>query len=146
MSEPVSEFAVRLEQIRDYEFRVEFGKEALADLIVDESPPLGRDAGPNPSRLLATAVVNCLAASFLFCTRRARVETGAIEAEVKVQMVRNEDKRLRIGKVEVTIDPHLPDGEIEKARRCREIFEDFCVVTQSVRDGLDVSVQVKGFE
>jgi organic hydroperoxide reductase OsmC/OhrA len=146
MSEPVSEFVVRLEQVRDYEFRVNFGKPELAELIVDEPPPLGHDAGPNPSRLLAAAVVNCLAASFLFCNRRARVETGPVTAEVKVQMVRNQDKRLRIGSMEVVIDPHLPEGEIEKARRCREIFEDFCVVTQSVRNGLDVSVRVKGFD
>lgn len=146
MSEPVSEFVVRLEQIRDYEFRVDFGKPELAELIVDEPPPLGHDAGPNPSRLLAAAVVNCLAASFLFCNRRARVETGAVTAEVKVQMVRNQDKRLRIGKMDVAIDPHLPESEIEKARRCREIFEDFCVVTQSVRNGLEVNVTVKGFD
>ena len=144
MSEPASEFTLSLEQVRDYEFRVKFDKEGLPDLILDEPAPLGHDAGPNPARILAAAIANCLSASLLFCARRARVELGPIHAEVKMQIVRNENKRLRVGKVEVVIDPHLPDAEKEKATRCLEIFEDFCVVTQSVRQGFDIAVSVKG--
>jgi uncharacterized OsmC-like protein len=144
MSDPASEFTISMDQVRDYEFRVRFDKEGLPDLIMDEPPPLGHDAGPNPSRILAAAIANCLSASLLFCARRARVEVGPIHAEVKMQIVRNENKRLRVGKVEVVIDPHLPDAEKEKAARCLEIFEDFCVVTQSVRQGFEIAVSVKG--
>jgi uncharacterized OsmC-like protein len=144
MSDPASEFTISMDQVRDYEFRVRFDKEGLPDLIMDEPPPLGHDAGPNPSRILAAAIANCLSASLLFCARRARVEAGPIHAEVKMQIVRNENKRLRVGKVEVVIDPHLPDAEKEKAARCLEIFEDFCVVTQSVRQGIEIAVSVKG--
>jgi organic hydroperoxide reductase OsmC/OhrA len=144
MSEPAGEFTLSMDQVRDYEFRVKFDKEGLPDLITDEPPPLGRNAGPNPSRLLAAAIANCLSASLLFCARRARVELGPIHAEIRMQMVRNENKRLRVGKVEVVIDPHLPEAERQKAARCLEIFEDFCVVTQSVRGGIDVAVSVRG--
>jgi organic hydroperoxide reductase OsmC/OhrA len=31
-----------------------------------------------------------------------------------------------------------------KAQRCLQIFEDFCVVTQAVRQGVSVEVQVGG--
>ena len=144
MSEPVSEFTLSVDQVSDYEFRVRFDKQGVPDLITDEPPPLGRDAGPNPARILAASIANCLSASLLFCARRARVELGPIHTEVKMQMVRNENKRLRVGKVEVVIDPHLPEEEKDRARRCLQIFEDFCVVTESVRRGIDVAVTVRG--
>jgi len=144
MSELASEFTISVDQVQDYEFRVKFDKPELPDLIMDEPPPLGEDRGPNPSRVLAAAIANCLCASLLFCAKRARAELGPIHAEAKVQIVRNEHKRLRVGKVEVVIDPHLPEAEKEKARRCLEIFEDFCIVTQSVREGIDIAVSVKG--
>jgi len=146
VGEIVSQSTIRMEQVEDYEFRIRFGAEGLPDLIMDEAPPVGRLRGPSPSRLLAAAIGNCLCASLLYCARRARVELGPIEAEVRMQMVRNEEKRLRVGRVEVVIDPHLPEAQREKARRCLEIFEDFCVVTQSVRQGMDVSVEVKGLD
>ena len=146
MGEIVSQSTIRMEQVEDYEFRIRFGAEGLPDLIMDEAPPVGRLRGPSPSRLLAAAIGNCLCASLLYCARRARVELGPIEAEVRMQMVRNEEKRLRVGRVEVVIEPHLPEAQREKARRCLEIFEDFCVVTQSVRQGMDVSVEVKGLD
>ena len=145
MSEAVSQFAVSLDQIQEYKFRVRFDKDGMSDLAMDETAPVGQDSGPNPARVLAAAIGNCLSASLLFCTRRARVELGPIHTEVRVQIVRNENKRLRVGKVEVIIDPQISEVEREKARRCVEVFEDFCLVTQSVRDGIDVSVSVKGF-
>ena len=143
MSELASEFTLSVDQIHDYAFRVRFDKPEIPDLTVDEPPPLGQNRGPNPSRLLAAAIANCLSASLLFCTRRARVELGPVHADVKMQLVRNENKRLRVGKVEVVIDPGLPAAERDKAARCLEIFEDFCIVTQSVRDGIDITVSVK---
>lgn len=144
MSEVVSEFSIAVEQVQDYEFRVKFDKEHFADLIVDEPPPLGKDVAPNPARLLAAAITNCLTASLLFCARKGRVDLGPIRATAKVQVVRNENRRLRVGKVEVVIDPNLPESEREKAARCLDLFEDFCIVTQSVRQGIEVAVHVKG--
>jgi uncharacterized OsmC-like protein len=146
MAEPASEFTISIEQVRDYEFRVRFDKEHLAELVVDEPPPLGHDAGPSPSRLLAAAIGNCLSASLVFCARRARVDLQGIRTEVKVFIVRNEQKRLRVGSVEVVIDPNLSEADRAQAARCRGLFEDFCTVTQSIRDGIDVRVSVKGLE
>jgi len=146
MSEVVSHISLGIDQVEDYQFRVKFDKEGLPDLIMDEPPPLGHGQGPSPARTLAAAIGDCLSASLLFCARKAHVELGLIHTDVKVQIVRTENKRLRVGRVEVIIDPNLPEAEREKARRCLGLFEDFCTVTQSVRAGIDVAVTVKGLE
>jgi len=139
----VSDFTIEIEQIQDFEFRVRFDKEQFPELRMDEPPPLGQDSAPNPSRVLAAAIGNCLSASLLFCARKSRVELGPIQTKVRTQIARNDRGRLRVSRVEVEIDPHLAESERSKAARCLELFEDFCVVTQSVRDGIDVAVSVK---
>lgn len=139
----VHEFTISMKQVENFEFEVSFDKEQYAALRMDEPEPLGRDAAPNASRVLAAAIGNCLTASLLFCTRKARVETGAVETRVHVRISRNERGRLRIAGVEVEIDPRFPPGERDRAARCLELFEDFCVVTQSVREGIPVEVRVR---
>ncbi len=127
-----------------YRFRVHFDREGVPNLITDESPPLGEGKGPNPSRLLATAVGNCLAASLLFCLGKARLSLDGLEAEVLTDFTRNQAGRLRIGGIRVRLLPHWTQETAAKARRCLEIFEDFCVVTEAVRNGVRVEVQVDG--
>jgi uncharacterized OsmC-like protein len=145
MADVVNQFTISIDQVRDYEFRVQFDKGHPA-VLLDEPPPLGRDAGPSASRMLAAAIGNCLSASLLFCARKAHVNPGPIHADVKVTIVRNENKRMRVGGIEVAIDPHLAEADVERARRCRELFEDFCIVTESVRSGIDVKVSVAGLD
>ena len=142
MSDVVSEFTFQIERVDGYEFRVRFDKESFAELTLDEPPPLGKDAGPNPVRLLAAAVGNCLAASLTFCLQRAKTPVEGMKAEVKAQLVRNDQKRLRVGAIEVVLRPRVPGGA-EALGKCLGQFEDFCVVTQSVREGLDVQVRVE---
>ena len=133
-----------LTQEAGYRFRVRFDREGLPDLITDESPPIGEGKGPNPSRLLATAVGNCLAASLLFCLGKARLSVDGLEAEVLTEFTRNEAGRLRIGGIKVRLLPKWTEETAAKAQRCLQIYEDFCVVTQAVRHGVPVEVQVDG--
>ena len=135
------EFTLHVEQVDGFDFRVRFDKERYADLRMDEPPPLGHDASPNPARILAAAIGDCLSASLVFCLKRRGVVVDGLRSEVRVQLVRNENKRLRIGNVEVSIHPQgaIPDEALDA---CLKTFEDFCVVTQSVRQGIDVKVSV----
>lgn len=146
MSEPVSEFSISIDQVQDYEFLVKFDKPQGGELRTDEGPPLGKDAGPSPSRMLAAAIGNCLSASLLFACGKAGVKLTHVHADVKVQIARNEKRRLRVGRVQVTIDPGIPAEQAAKAKGAREVFEDFCTVTQSIRDGIAVEVKVKGID
>ncbi len=142
MSETVSEFALRVERVDGFEFRVRFDKEQYPELHMDEPAPLGADRAPNPARILAASIGNCLAASLLFCMKRRNKPLDAVTADVKVTLVRNEQKRLRVGRVDVVLRPSV-EGGLEALRPCLDQFEDFCVVTQSVRAGIDVNVSVE---
>ena len=143
-NEPVGETVkVHLELESGYQFRVQFG-EGKPELLMDEPAPLGEGAGPNASAVLGAAIANCLSASLLFCLRKARVEVEGISADVEVATTRNERHRLRVGAVKVRLHPHLAEGEEGRIRRCLDLFEDFCVVTEAVRDGIEVEVEVSG--
>jgi uncharacterized OsmC-like protein len=134
---------ISLDSVQDYEFRVRFDQTQLEDLIMDEPSPLGHDKGPGPARLLAAAVAGCLSASFLFCAKKLRLNIEGLHADAKITHTRNEKGRLRIGNIDVEIVPHLQAPDEQKLQRCLDLYEDFCVVTQSVRRGLDVSVKVR---
>jgi len=136
-------FSITLEQVQDYEFRVKFDKAQFQELMLDEPPPLGRDTAPNASRLLAAAVGNCLSASLAFCAQKSRFQLQAMNTRVDVSIARNEKGRLRIGKIDVEIEPRFDQADADKAKRCLGLFEDYCTVSQSVRAGIPISVTVK---
>lgn len=138
-----SRFSVHVEQIDGFEFRVKFDKEQFAPLLLDEPAPLGHDTAPNAARILAAAIGNCLSASLVFCLKKANVSVSGVTADVGVEIVRNEARRLRVGKVDVTLRTNLPADDPSLAA-CLSTFEDFCIVTQSVRQGIDVAVHVDG--
>jgi uncharacterized OsmC-like protein len=142
-SDEPGQFSISLDCMQDFEFLVTFDDTQYPDLTTDEPEPVGSGKGPNPSRLLAAAIGGCLSASLLFSARKLRLNTAGLHAAVKVRQTRNEKGRLRIGKIEVEISPDIVEPDEKKLQRCLELFEDFCVVTQSVRKGIDVSVHVK---
>jgi organic hydroperoxide reductase OsmC/OhrA len=136
-------FSVEVQQVEDFRFTVDFGLDGVDDLLLDEPAPLGGGAGPNASRVLAAAIGNCLCASLLFCLRRARAEVSGIGARVSGSWVRNEEGRWRIKEMEVEINPSVEEEHASQLERCAEIFEQFCVASQSVRDGIEIKVKVK---
>lgn len=137
-----NEFTVTMRLGEGYRFQVDFEQDGVPDLLMDEPEPLGAGEGPNAARVLAAAVANCLSASMLYCLRRARVPVHGMQTSVTASMTRNERGRLRIGGLRVRITPQVDPGDEGRLGRCLEIFEDYCVVSQSVRTGLDVSVDV----
>ena len=142
----VNEFTIELEQTNGYEFRVVFDKAQFAELKLDEPAPLGADTAPNATRILAAAVGNCLSASLLFCAGKARIPIEGLRTRVRTEIHRNDRGRLRVGAIHVDIEPKIPRQEQQNAARCLSLFEDYCVVTESVRAGIPVDVTVHGLE
>ena len=130
-------------QESDYEFRVRFDDTTVGDLLADESPPIGRGAGPDPTRLLAASIGNCLSSSILFALRKFKNQPGTIVTRVRADTTRNPRGRLRIGRIAVEIQLNEVASAYAQIERILAQFEDFCTVTESVRAGVPVEVSVR---
>lgn len=133
-------FKITLEQQSGFQFLVKFDEGAL--LQMDEPAPLGAGQGPNASRLLAAAAANCLSASLLFCLQKFKETPGPIVTEVSGQMVRNAQGRMRVGGLDVRIRMADRLEDLQRLQHCAAGFEDFCVVTASIREGIPVAVRI----
>ena len=135
-------FSIELVQLEDYRFEAHFDNPAVPVLITDEEAPLGGDAGPNPARLLALAVANCLAASLLFAMRKFKNQPQPLRVVAHVTKGRNAQNRLRITEIAVEIHLGVMGAEVSMLERILAQFEEFCTVTQSIRAALPVTVRV----
>ena len=142
MSEPPKP-RVRVKLVKGYQFRVTFPGVKSEGFDMDEPPPLGALDGPNASRVLAASIANCLSASLLFCLSKSKVGVEDIETDAEATVERNEEGYWRVRRVDVSIRTKLREpADKDRANRCREIFEQDCVVTGAGRDGIGVGVSV----
>ena len=131
-----------LEQEGPYAFKVNFEGSGLEALHTDEPAPLGEGSGPGPSMLLLAAVANCLSASLVFALRKFKNTPGPIRAEITARKQRNAEGRWRIPRAEVVITLADKAANLGNFERVMAQFEEFCIVTQSVREGIAVDVTV----
>jgi uncharacterized OsmC-like protein len=132
----------RLKLLKGYKFNVEFDKEDIPDLMVDEAEPIGGDDGPSPTRLLAAAVGHCTSSSLVYCLQKARIEVIDLETTVKTSVARNEEGRWRVAGIDVQLRLEIDEKDKKRAPICLKIFEDYCTVTQSIRKGIPVNIEV----
>ena len=136
------EMVITLELLKGFEFKVKFDLENVSDLLMDEPAPVGEGLGPNASRVLSAAVGNCLSASLLFCLTKARVNVEGLKTTVATTLARNEEGYWRVKVIRVKISPNVEGKFSAQMKRCIELFERYCIVTQSVRKGINVTVEV----
>jgi organic hydroperoxide reductase OsmC/OhrA len=134
-------FSVTLSRQHGYTFAAQCDGDWLP-LTLDEPAPLGDDQGPNASRVLGVAVGHCLASSLLFCLGKARVPVSGLSARVEGTVARNDEGRLRITELRVTLAPTVSGSDRDRMQRCLDLFEDFCTVSASVRRGIPIHVDV----
>jgi len=132
----------KLRLIDGYKFNVGFDVDYLPTVLVDETKPDGEGSGPNPPRLLATAVGHCMSSSLIYCLKKARIAVRDIETTVTTSLFRNEAGRLRIRSIDVQISLQVNKEDEPRVPRCLALFEDYCTVTQSIRKGIEVNVHV----
>ncbi len=135
------QIVVHLTQEQDYRFQIAFGGE-VPGLVADEPPPLGHGNGPSPVQLLAAAVGSCLSDSLLFALRKFKQNPDPLRCEVQADVGRNPDGRMRILHIKAVLTLGLPAAQLQHLDRTLDQFEEFCTVTQSVRQGIPVTVEV----
>jgi uncharacterized OsmC-like protein len=131
----------RLRRVDGYKFEIDFG-EWEGTIPMDEPEPLGKGSAPNAAMMLSSAVGHCLCASLLFCAGKSRGEVEDLSADVETRLMRNERGRWRIEGIKVDMKLKMDEENQKKFERCRDLFEDFCIVTESVRQGVKVDVDL----
>lgn len=135
-------FTIELEQLDRFEFNVRFDLPEARELTTDEPAPLGQGKGPNPARLVAAAAANCLGASLLYCVAKDQPPAGSLRATAHCDLQRIKGGRLRIGAMQVRLELSDQLSDAARVARCLNLFEDFCVVTASLRQGFPIGVEV----
>ena len=133
----------KLHLIDGYKFDAEFDVDYLPNLLLDETKPDGEGTGPNPPRLLSAAVGHCMSSSLIFCLKKARVTVEDLQTTVTTNMYRNENQKRRIKSIDIQINLKVKKEDQQRVPRCLKLFEDYCTVTQSIRSGIEVNVNVK---
>jgi len=133
-------------------FKCDLGEMKVKDCYIDEEHHEEVDMwGPNPSRLIALGVLGCLSASFIFCLKKKNFQIDDFNAEAEVTLNRNEKGFWRIKKIDVDIVPKIENPDtLKRAKQCLKqvkdgvsFFEQYCIVTQSVRAGIEVNVNLE---
>jgi organic hydroperoxide reductase OsmC/OhrA len=132
-----------LRHVGGYRFDVAFDEWDKGKVDMDEPAPLGAGEAPNAGMMLSSAVGHCLSASLIFCLEKSRAKVRDVSTDVETTLARNERGRWRIEGIKVKLKPSVDESDLEKLERCLGMFEDFCIVTASVRDGIHVDVEVE---
>ena len=80
--------------------------------------------------------------SLLFAFRKFKQEPEPIQCTVTAEVGRNADNRLRVLNMTARIQMGVAASALEQVDHVLAQFEEFCTVTQSVRQGIPISVEV----
>ncbi|MFX0027248.1 MAG: OsmC family protein [Candidatus Hermodarchaeota archaeon] len=125
-------------------FKCDLGEMKVKDCYIDETHKEEVDMlGPNPSRMLGMAILGCLSASFIFCLKKREFSLEDLKAEAEVTVARNEKGFWRVKKIDVDINAKIDNPDVRKrADQCKKMFEQYCIVTQAVREGIAIAVNL----
>jgi len=132
---------VSLVQQQDYRFDIQFGG-SIPVLTGDEPAPLGTGLGPSPVQLLSAAVGNCLSDSLLFALRKFKQAPEPLRCDITSQVGRNPEGRLRVLAMTARMKLGVPAASLQHLDRVLEQFEAFCTVTQSVGQGIPITIEI----
>jgi len=87
-------------------------------------------------------VGNCLSDSLLFALRKFKQAPEPIRCDVYPEVGRNDQARLRVLRIKAVLTLGVPAASLTNLQRVLNTFEAYCTVTQSVGQGIPVSIEV----
>lgn len=140
----IYEYEINMKRLEKYKFEVDFSKETIPDLLMDElmEVPGGEETGPTASMLIGAAVGNCLSASLIFCLEKKRIAIKGIKTKVILKRQRNEEGFWRISGINVELQPEVPEKKGNDYERCIEIFRNYCIASSSIESGIPIKVNI----
>jgi uncharacterized OsmC-like protein len=142
---------VKITLDKDLIFKSFFEFTETSKILIDETlDKTGQMKGPDAATLLGMAVISCLSASFIFCLNKRNLSLDDLEAEADISFYNTEKGYERIKRIDVKIIPKTDDPDVlKRIEQCtREMrsgdmyFEETCIITPSVREGIDINVKV----
>ena len=123
---------------------IDTGMKNLPEIhLDDEHDDVNEMLGPDPSRLLTAAIVGCLSASYMFCMDKKNLKFDDYSAEAEYVGYKTEQGVWRVKEINVKLLPRSNDEKVAKRiKQCSKIFERLCTVTESVREGIKVNVDI----
>ena len=132
-------------------FKCNLGFEKLQEIYIDETLEEKEDMwGPDAARLLGMALLGCLSASFIFCLKKRNLTPDDLEAHAEISFKTIEKGYTRIKQVDVNLKPKTNDeATLKRVKQCiremkngKMLFEENCIITASVREGIKVNVKM----
>lgn len=143
---------VRIKLAKDLIFKSIFDFEETKEIVIDETLDKTKIMkGPDAATLLGMAVISCLSASFIFCLNKRDLTVDDLDAYADISFYKTEKGYQRIKNIDVKLVPKSDDPDVlKRISQCtREMrsedmfFEETCIITPSVREGISINVDVE---
>lgn len=135
---------VLLNYIKDLHFKG--SARNFKDFNIDEPASFhGTDLGPSAVEYLLIGIGGCLGTTFIYCLQKNNIELEALEVVVDGKLSHTGPKmRLRLADVDVDLKftPKEASSDVE-INRCMKEFTEYCLVTNSISNGLPINVNCK---
>ncbi len=113
------------------------------EVVLMDDRKKGADSAPTPVEMFLSAVGSCLVMSFVYCTYLGGIKINQKEFKVKmVGSVKRKNNRLRL--IDVCAEFFLKSSKDDKKiRKCFEKFQPFCILSESIKEGISLSCDLE---
>ena len=115
------------------------------DIHIDEPESFhGTDLGPSSVEYVLIGIGGCLGSSFIYCLQKKKIEIENLEIEIDGKLKHTGPKmNLRLVNVDVQLIFTPKKGkQLEIINQCIKKFFDYCVVSNSIIQGIPINVSV----